>query len=104
MPDPALQLVAPLPGVRDQVPTTTPLLSVPVVLVVPLEVPVNELPCSNNCKTLPLMVEAMVKPSVPVTWLVVMLVPKFAVPATVTYGLLPAKLVPMPVGKHAPEL
>ena len=67
LPDAELQPAAPLPGVKVQFPTTTPLLRTPVVLVVPLEVPVKLLPCCANVKTLPLMVEVMVKPSVPET-------------------------------------
>ena len=94
LPLPALQPAAPLPGVRAHCPTTTPLLSVPVVVVVPLEVPVSVpglgVPSVN---TLPFVVDVTVKVSVPVTALVE-LVLKLALPLTFSALAPVAKQVP----------
>ena len=88
-----LQPVAPVPGLRLHCPTTIPLLNVPVVVVVPLEVPVKVPGLSVN--TLPLVVEVIVRLSVPVTWFVELVV-KLAVPDAVS--------AVAPVAKQAPEL
>jgi hypothetical protein len=72
---------------------TTPLLSVPVVVVVPLDVPVR-LP-AFNVKTLPLVFEVIVRLRVPLT-VFVELVVKLAFPVALS------ALVPL--AKHAPAL
>src|SRR5215467_4083196 len=91
-PAPALQPVVLAPGLRDQLPTTTPLLRVPEVVEVPLEVPVRS-PVSVN--TLPLVLEAIVMLRVPVTALVELVV-RVASPETDSAS--------MPFAKHDPAL
>ena len=92
----ALQPVMPVPGDRDHCPTTTPLLSVPVVVVVPLEVPVRVAAVGvPNVNTLPFVADVTVKVSVPVT-VFVELVVKLALPETVSAFV--------PVTKHDPAL
>ena len=87
------QLGSPCPPVRVQVPTTTPLESVPVVVVVPLEVPVRS---PVNVKVLPDGVtELTVRVTVPVT----------APAELVDIVAFPLWVVAFcPVAKHAPEL
>jgi hypothetical protein len=55
------------PGVSVQVPTTTPLLNVPVVVVVPLEVPVSPSGLLVSVSTLPVVEEVIFRLKVPVT-------------------------------------
>ena len=91
-PVPALQPVAFAPGVKDQLPTTTPLLRVPEVVEVPLEVPVRS---PVSVKTLPFVLEAIVMFRVPVTALVE-LVTRVASPETDSASV--------PLLKHDPAL
>ena len=74
-----MQLDAFVPGVKVQVPTTTPLLRLPTVVVVPLEVPVN---CPVKARTVPLVFDLMFRLRVPVTC-PALLVVKEAVPVSV---------------------
>ena len=83
--------MSPVPGVKVQVPNTTPLLSVPVVVVVPLEFPVRVPAFSVN--TLPLVADVIVRLRVPFTVLVEVVV-KLALPVTVSASV--------PVVKQAP--
>jgi hypothetical protein len=84
------------PGARVKFPTTTPLLSVPVVVVVPLEVPVRPSGRLVKVKMLPVVFEVTVRFRFPVTWPVVVLVVKEALP--------PTPLVSLSVEKHVPSL
>jgi hypothetical protein len=56
-----------VPGARVHVPATSPLLKVPVVLVVPFDVPVKPSGLLVSVSTLPLVEEVMVRLRVPVT-------------------------------------
>ncbi len=65
LPVPVQSAGAPGPGKRLQFPIATPLLSVPLVVVVPFEVPVSS--PFVSVKTLPVTLEVTLKLSVPVT-------------------------------------
>ena len=80
------------PGDIVQFPVTTPLVKVPVVVVVPFELPVT---FPFKVRTLPLVDEVMIILSVPVTW-PAELVTSVAVPLAVSELL--------PVVKHGPAL
>src|ERR1700728_1497561 len=95
LPEPA-QLASPAPPDKVQVPTTTPLLNVPVTCGVPFDVPV----------TLPVIVRTLpggdidvtLKLKVPVTWSAAPVI-RVAVPVSLEPG---ASIVPM--AKHLPPL
>ena len=87
-----------LPDVSVHCPTTTPLLSVPVVVVVPFDVPVRVPGCKVNFA--PFVLEVMVKFNVPVTEFVVLVV-KLAFPVTVS-ALVPVEKHPLLLKKPKP--